>query len=275
MVRFQWRDRLQCLRAGKWSGRADCFIGLEQHFLHRKQFVAGDELLIRSGCDEFRWLEGHRLGASDDRFPCRDGLRAHRRQSHGNLQHTGAFSWNAVSGATGYLVYEWNGAQAVQVASVSSPTTAADISGQTPKATEYFYVTAYNSTSSASSGWVSVTMPAAASLAPPANLAASATSSTTGKLSWTASSGATSYAIYYWNGSQAVLLGTVSGSTTSITIQGLASGSTTYFEVEAFNSTSTATTNWVALTTPVTNSAMVADAVFGDASTQDRHWWRT
>ncbi len=93
-------------------------------------------------------------------------------------------SWNAVSSATGYLVYEWNGAQAVQVASVSSPTTAADISGQSPKATEYFYVTAYNATSSAASAWASVVMPAAASLAPPANLAASATSSTTGKLSW-------------------------------------------------------------------------------------------
>ena len=68
-------------------------------------------------------------------------------------------------------------------------------------------MTAYNSTSSASSGWVSVVMPAAAGsgadrrTSPPEPLR-DATSSTTGTLSWTASAKATGYAIYYWNGFQ-------------------------------------------------------------------------
>ena len=126
------------------------------------------------------------------------------------------------------------------------------ISAASPRAsTEYFYVTAYNATSSASSGWVSVVMPAAPPVAPPTNLTATATSTTTGTLSWSASAGATGYAIYYWNGFQAVLLGTVGSGTTSVTIQGLAAGSTTYFAVVAYNNTSSAASNWVALTTPV------------------------
>ncbi len=160
-------------------------------------------------------------------------------------------SWNPTPGATGYVVYEWNGFQAVQVASVGAITTSVDISGQSPGSTEYFYVTAYNATSNASSGWVSVVMPTASAIAPPANLTASSTSATTGKLSWGASAGATGYAIYYWNGFMAVLLGTVSSGTTSVAIQGLTAGSTTYFAVVAYNSTNSAASNWVALATPV------------------------
>ena len=137
-------------------------------------------------------------------------------------------SWNATAGATGYIVYEWNGVQAVQVANVGANSTSVDISGQSPNTTEYFYVTAYNATSSASSAWVSVVMPAAAAVAPPANVAAAATSTSTGSFPGVRSAGATGYAIYYWNGFQAVLLGTVSSGTTSVTIQGLAAGSTTY-----------------------------------------------
>src|SRR5262249_37782538 len=148
-------------------------------------------------------------------------------------------SWNATSGATGYIVYEWNGFQSVRVASVAAGTTSVDIGGQSPGTTEHFYVTAYNPTSSASSNWGSVVMPTPAVTAP-AKVTASATSSTTGTLSWGASANATGYAIYYWNGFQSVLLGTVGSGTTSVTIQGLASGSTNYFSVVAYNSTSTA-----------------------------------
>ena len=92
-------------------------------------------------------------------------------------------SWNATAGATGYLVYEWNGSQAVQVANVAAGTNSVDISGQSAGATEYFYVTAYNATSSASSDWVSLVMPAAPAVSAPANVSAKATSSTTGTLS--------------------------------------------------------------------------------------------
>jgi hypothetical protein len=191
--------------------------------------------------------------------------------SSGTIAH---ISWNATAGATGYYVYEWNGAQAVQVASVGANSISADISGQSPGSTEYFYVTAYNATSSASSGWVSVVMPASPAVAPPPNLSASATSTSAGTLSWGASSGATGYAIYYWNGFWAVLLGTVNSGTRSVTIQGLAAGSTTYFAVVAFNNTSSAASNWVALTTPATSAFNAADAVFAQSSNQNqRRWW--
>jgi len=182
-------------------------------------------------------------------------------------------SWNTVSGASGYVVYEWNGFQSVQVASVGTGATSADISGQSPGATEYFYVTAYNSTSNASSGWVGVVMPTPPAVAPPSNLTAAATSATTGTLSWGASAGATSYAVYYWNGFQSVLLGTVGGGTTSVTIRGLAAGSTNYFAVVALNSTSSAASNWVAMTTPVSNAATAADAVFGQSNVPHTRWW--
>jgi len=183
-------------------------------------------------------------------------------------------SWNATAGATGYYVYEWNGAQAVQVASVGANAKSVNISGQSPGSTEYFYVTAYNATSSASSGWVSLLMPTPPAVAPPTNLMASATSADTGTLSWSASAGATGYAIYYWNGFGAVLLGTFGSGTTAVSIQGLAAGSTTYFAVVAFNNTSSAASNWVALTTPSTSAFNAADAVFAQSSNQNqRRWW--
>jgi subtilase family serine protease len=184
-------------------------------------------------------------------------------------------SWSASAGATGYLVYEWNGSQAVQVASLGSSATSTTISGQTPGATEYFFVTAYNATSSASTNWASVVMPAAATLTTP-TLAATATSASTGTLSWSASAGAAGYQIYYWNGVQAVLLGAVNAATTSVTIEGLSPGSTTYFLVLAYNSTSTAPSSWVGLTTPLSNALAASDAAFAQSASGWTHWdWRS
>jgi subtilase family serine protease len=181
-------------------------------------------------------------------------------------------SWNATSGATGYIVYEWNGIQGVPVANVAAGTTSVDVGGQSAGTTEYFYVTAYNSTSSASSNWVSVVMPTPPAVSAPTNVTASATSSTTGTLSWGASANATGYAIYYWNGFRSVLLGTVGSGTTSVMIQGLSSGSTNYFSVVAYNGTSTAASNWVAITTPVSSAATAADTLFAQ-STGQMWWW--
>ncbi len=182
-------------------------------------------------------------------------------------------SWSGVSGATGYIVSEWNGTTPVQVASVGSTTTSVSISGQTPNATEYFFVEAYNATSYANSGWVSVVMPAATTVAAPTNVAAKATSSTIGTVSWTASAGATSYSIYYWNGSQPVLLGSVSGGTTSVTISGLSPGTTYYFYVAASNRSSSAASGWVSLTTPLANAVAAQDALFAQSTSQNHSWW--
>jgi subtilase family serine protease len=179
---------------------------------------------------------------------------------------TAQVSWNAVTGATGYRVYEYVGGQAVQVASVAAGTTTATISGLTAGSTDYFYVSAYNSTSTASSGWVSVVMPAAASLTAP-SVTATATSATAGKLSWTAVAGATGYEVVYWNGFQAVLLGNFSAATTSVSISGMTAGSTNYFAVIAYNSTQSAASNWITLSTPTSNVAKLADIYFAQAAT--------
>jgi subtilase family serine protease len=183
-------------------------------------------------------------------------------------------SWNTVTGATGYYVFEWNGVQAAQVASVGAAATSATITGQTPGATERFYVTAYNATDSASSGYVSVVMPVpvVATLAAPSNVSAKATSSTTATVSWGASATATGYAIYFSSGGGAVLLGTVNGSTTSISIGGMTPGATYSFSVMAYNSTTSAASAFVPLTMPLSNFAAL-DSVFGQ-STNKNHLWR-
>jgi len=69
------------------------------------------------------------------------------------------------------------------------------------------------------------------------------------------------------------LLGTVDSGTTSVTIQGLAAGSTTYFAVVAYNNTSSAASNWVALTTPAASAITAADAVFAQSVNQNQRWW--
>ena len=184
---------------------------------------------------------------------------------------TAQLSWAAASNATGYQVFEYVNGQAVQVASVAAGTTTATISGLTPGTTDYFYVTAYNATSAASTGWVSVIMPsvATATLTAP-TVTAVATTSTTGTLSWTASAGATGYEIVYWNGRQAVLLGTASASTTSVTISGMNPGSTYYFAVIAYNSTTNAASAWASLTEPTATAARLADILFSQEATAVR-----
>jgi subtilase family serine protease len=178
---------------------------------------------------------------------------------------TATLSWQAVSGASGYQVYQWNGSSAVLINTLAAGSTSANVSGLAAGSTQYFYVSAYNATSSASTAWVDVVMPSAstATLIAPV-LTATATSNTTGKLSWTASPGATGYEIYYMNGGQAVPLGAVGASTTSVTISGMAPGTTYEFLVQAYNRTSQANSQWTALTTTgsaATTRAAVADTV--------------
>ena len=182
---------------------------------------------------------------------------------------TAQLSWAAASNATGYRVYEYVNGQAVQVAAVAAGTTTATISGLTPGPTDYFYVTAFNATSTASTGWISVVVSNAATLTAP-NVTAVATSSTTGTLSWTASAGATGYEIVYWNGRQSVLLGTAGASTTSVTVSGMNPGSTYYFAVIAYNSTTNAASAWASLTEPTATAARLADVFFSQEATAAR-----
>jgi hypothetical protein len=171
-------------------------------------------------------------------------------------------AWSASTGATGYTVYYWNGSQAVNLGSVSSRTTSVNVTGLKAGSTDKFYITAYNATTSASTGWVTVVMPGGAvAVTAPQNFTATATSSTTGTLSWTASPGATGYIIYYWDGYQAVAIDTVGASTTSVNIGGMSASSTYQFAIVAYNATSSAATAWVSLTTPSAATTAAAQRV--------------
>jgi hypothetical protein len=157
-------------------------------------------------------------------------------------------SWSAVSGASGYRIYQVSGSQSTLLGTVSASTTSATITGLTAGSTVSFKVEAYNSTTVADSIAVSVTLPSG--LAAPQNVTATALSSTSAKLTWTAVSGASGFRIFQVNGSQSTLLGSVSSTTTSATITGLVAGSTDSFKVEAYNATTAADSAVVTVTLP-------------------------
>lgn len=89
-------------------------------------------------------------------------------------------------------------------------------------------------------------------------LTGSAVSSTIAQLSWSAVSGAQGYKVIEVVGGQAVVLGAVSASTTSVQVTGLTPGSSASFEVEAYNSTSFADSNVVTVTMPSPQGSLVS-----------------
>jgi subtilase family serine protease len=179
-------------------------------------------------------------------------------------------SWNAVSGAQGYSIYQVVNGQNVLLGNVSSSTTSVDVTGLTPGATESFVVAAFNSTSVADSAVVSVTMPSPAQTNVTApQVTATAASPTSVNLSWNAEPQATGFNIYWSNGYQTEFLGTVSGSTTSVTVTGLRAGSSTYFLVEAFNNVSYADSQWVLVTTPLFTAGSSGFGAFAQQHSPD------
>ncbi|HLJ09983.1 MAG TPA: fibronectin type III domain-containing protein [Planctomycetaceae bacterium] len=164
---------------------------------------------------------------------------------------TAQLSWGAVAGTQGYRVFQVNGSQSVLLGTLSASTTSVQITGLTPGARESFKVEAFSGTATADSQVVSVTMPASQPqhLTAP-QVSAAALSSTTVSLTWNSVAGAQGYRIYWWNGYQSVLLGTVGSSTTAAQISGLSPGMRSYFLVEAFSGSSVADSSWVSVVTP-------------------------
>ncbi len=68
-------------------------------------------------------------------------------------------AWSAISGASGYRIYMWNGYYAVLLGTVGASTTSVQVTNLIPGTSNQFLVEAYNSTSYADSAWVSLTMP--------------------------------------------------------------------------------------------------------------------
>jgi hypothetical protein len=147
--------------------------------------------------------------------------------------------WNAVYGASGYLVDEWTGSAWIQVANLGSGSTSIAINGLSAGTTYYFDLAAYNVWGTSWAPYQGATT--FASLAPPAapSFTASAVSSTQINLAWNAVSGANGYVVdELINGAWTQISSLGSGST-SIAINGLSAGTTYYFDLAASNAAGT------------------------------------
>ncbi len=169
----------------------------------------------------------------------------------GVTQTQATLQWGLATGATGYSIYGWDGANDVLVGTVSATTTTFVVSKLMPGSSNYFYVESFNATNSAVTDWVLATTTAPPVTAP-TNLTAHAVNAGAIALSWHAASGQTGYSIYRWDGNSAlapVLVTTLAASATSYQAAGFSAGTTHWFYVQAFNANNSATTAWVQATT--------------------------
>jgi fibronectin type 3 domain-containing protein len=154
--------------------------------------------------------------------------------SAGNAQVT--LSWSASTGAASYNVYRAlssGGEGATPIATGLTGTSFSD-TGLSNGTTYYYEVTAVNvSGESGKSSEVSAT-PQVSAPAAPTNLLASAGNAQVA-LSWTASSGASSYDIYRGTSSGSEALVDYGITSASFTDTGLSNGTTYYYEVSAVN----------------------------------------
>jgi fibronectin type 3 domain-containing protein len=156
-------------------------------------------------------------------------------------------AWTGSAGATSYDVFRGG-------AKIGSTTgTTYHDSGLTPSTQYSYWVVAVNAAgSSGPSNTATVTTNAAAAQSPGAfTLSGSALSSTSVRLTWTASSRATSYQVYRHQGPKGAY-GLVSGcstTTTSCTDSGLTPATSYSYYVVAANSSGTATSNTVSVRT--------------------------
>ena len=144
----------------------------------------------------------------------------------GTTSNSVSLTWNASAGATGYTVRR-NGANPATVS-----TTSTTITGLAANTSYSFTVSASNSAgSSAQSAPVTATTAGGGTQVPPtpSGLAVTGTTCTSVSLSWSASSGATSYRVYRGT----ALAATVTGTGTTVT--GLSASTAYAFRVSAVN----------------------------------------
>ena len=158
-------------------------------------------------------------------------------------------TWNDVAGETGFKVIQWNGTASVVVGQTAQHVTTFTVNNLQPNTIEWFAIEAFDATTTAQTAWASITTPATPITAP-TNVAVSGITGTQATLTWSAATGQTGYHIYTWNGTSAVLVGTVGATVTTFKVQNLTPGITTYFYVQSFNATSYASSAWVSVATP-------------------------
>jgi fibronectin type 3 domain-containing protein/lysophospholipase L1-like esterase len=185
--------------------------------------------------DNFTFTVGSGGGGSPP--PAPTGLAA----TPGNTQV--ALTWNVSSGATGYNVYRGTTAGGESTTAVATGITALSYTdtGLSNGTAYYYKVTAVNSSgTSGYSNEANATPSGGSAPAAPTGLAATAGNAQIG-LSWTASSGATSYNVYRGTtaggeGTTAIATGIT---TTTYTNTGLTNGTAYYYKVAAVNSVGT------------------------------------
>lgn len=145
-------------------------------------------------------------------------------------------SWTDVAGETGYRVFSWNGSSWQQRgAALAANVTSYQATGLNANTRYWFYVEAFNASSSAASASQSA-MTAGSGPTSPAPLLATAVSESVVNLTWTDSVGETSYNVYQWNGSNWGNPTSVAANVTSYQVTGLSPATTYYFLVGAVGS---------------------------------------
>ncbi|MFO0863079.1 MAG: fibronectin type III domain-containing protein [Gemmataceae bacterium] len=148
-------------------------------------------------------------------------------------------SWTNVAGETGYRVFMWDGsAWKQQGAALAANTTTYQATGLTANTKYWFYVEAFNASSSAAGTSQSATTVGGAPSSP-GPLTATAASSTAVNLSWKDSAGEQGYNLYKWNGSGWSNLISMAANVTSYQVTGLTANTTYYFLVGAVNGAGT------------------------------------
>ncbi len=156
--------------------------------------------------------------------------------------------WNDVPGELGFDVFRWDGTKSVLLTNVPKGTLTLTVGSLQPNTTQWFSVAAFDRSTSARTGWVSIMTPAEA-IGGPTNLRVVGVTQTQVNLAWNNAAGATGYRIYSWDGTRSILLGATTPNVPSFTVSNLAPGVGYYFYVQAFNNTNTANSDWVQATT--------------------------
>ncbi len=181
-----------------------------------------------------------------------------------------ALTWTVSSGATGYNVYRGTttGGESATPIAAAIPSASYTDTGLTNKTTYYYKVAAVNSAGTSGQSNEASATPQAAVPAPPTGVTATGSNATV-SLSWTASSGATSYNVYRGTASsgesataQSTGITTTTYSDTTVT-----NGTTYYYKVASLDSAGTSALSTEASATPsASTTPVIAIACGGTAA---------
>lgn len=160
-------------------------------------------------------------------------------------------TWDYVPGARGYQVYQLHDGQEALLATLGPWRGAYRVTGLPSGTNLTFEVKAIAGAEISPAATVTVTTPSPSTdpLTAP-SVTASEITYTGATLRWNSVSGADGYRVYWLNGDQRVLLGSVNAYVLSVRVTGLKAGETSSFVVEAFRGDEGAASATVAVTTP-------------------------